>query len=165
MKRKSSDTTGGRGIIASNGQPWLEQRRFALHTLRNFGLGKNIIEERIMYEFEITCEDLDKRLTAGEVSINPEKMFDLLIGNIIHRMLFTDRFGKITCLHFAGHSTVSLLFYLSLASSAMLALKRGGDARVVRIHYSLPAENSAAPSVQRIRQPTWSVPRGRFASR
>ncbi|KAK6038318.1 hypothetical protein COOONC_24176 [Cooperia oncophora] len=43
----------GRGIIVTNGPPWLEQRRFALHTLRNFGLGRNIIEERIMYEFEI----------------------------------------------------------------------------------------------------------------
>ncbi|KAK6038303.1 hypothetical protein COOONC_24192 [Cooperia oncophora] len=46
-------TRNGRGIIVTNGPPWLEQRRFALHTLRNFGLGRNIIEERIMYEFEI----------------------------------------------------------------------------------------------------------------
>ncbi|VDO89315.1 unnamed protein product [Haemonchus placei] len=43
----------GRGIVGTNGATWMEQRRFALHTLRNFGLGRNIIEERIMYEFEI----------------------------------------------------------------------------------------------------------------
>ncbi|PIO52427.1 hypothetical protein TELCIR_26267, partial [Teladorsagia circumcincta] len=84
----------GRGIIITNGTPWLEQRRFALHTLRNFGLGRNIIEERIMYEFEIACEALNMRLETEGKSINAHKNFELLIGNIINRMLFTDRFEK-----------------------------------------------------------------------
>ncbi|KAJ1347209.1 hypothetical protein KIN20_002217 [Parelaphostrongylus tenuis] len=83
-----------RGIIVSNGLPWQEQRRFALHTLRNFGLGRNIIEERIMFEFNIACEGLEKRLNNGEASINPFKMFELLVGNIINRILFTDRFDE-----------------------------------------------------------------------
>ncbi|EYC10647.1 hypothetical protein Y032_0054g2478 [Ancylostoma ceylanicum] len=85
---------GGRGLLASSDFFWQEQRRFALHTLRSFGLGRNIMEERIMFEFEYTCEELEKQMENGRLSIQPNHMFELLIGNIINRMLFTDRFEK-----------------------------------------------------------------------
>ncbi|KIH65441.1 unspecific monooxygenase [Ancylostoma duodenale] len=84
----------GRGILAANDAHWLEQRRFALHTLKNFGLGRNIMEERIMFEFDTTCEALEKQMEGDCLSINPNHTFDLLIANIINRMLFTDRFEK-----------------------------------------------------------------------
>uniref|UniRef100_A0A1I7W7M1 Cytochrome P450 n=1 Tax=Heterorhabditis bacteriophora TaxID=37862 RepID=A0A1I7W7M1_HETBA len=43
----------GRGTVFSEGEFWQEHRRFNLRTLRHFGLGRNIMEERIMDEFEL----------------------------------------------------------------------------------------------------------------
>ncbi|VDL73632.1 unnamed protein product [Nippostrongylus brasiliensis] len=88
-------TREGKGILGSNDYHWLEQRRFALHTLRNFGFGRNIIEQRIMLEFDHTCEEIDNRLKGlKELSLNPASIFDLLVANIITRILFTNRFEK-----------------------------------------------------------------------
>ncbi|VDM75446.1 unnamed protein product [Strongylus vulgaris] len=57
----------------------------------------------------------------------------------------------------AGPSIVSIRFCLSLTLPTMLILNCGGDIREVQIHCSLPAKNSDGPSVQRTRQPIWSL--------
>uniref|UniRef100_A0A914Z2R0 Cytochrome P450 n=1 Tax=Panagrolaimus superbus TaxID=310955 RepID=A0A914Z2R0_9BILA len=39
---------GKNGVVGSDGQKWRENRRFALHVFRNFGLGKNLMQERVL---------------------------------------------------------------------------------------------------------------------
>uniref|UniRef100_A0A914XGX6 Cytochrome P450 n=1 Tax=Plectus sambesii TaxID=2011161 RepID=A0A914XGX6_9BILA len=41
---------GNKGLIFSDGNLWLEQRRFALHVLRDFGVGRSIMEDNILTE-------------------------------------------------------------------------------------------------------------------
>ncbi|KAM9470725.1 cytochrome P450 2F2-like [Clarias gariepinus] len=84
------DITKGKGvIIADYSLQWKEHRRFALMTLRNFGLGKQSMENRIMGEIEHLVAKLEKY--AGS-SISPQTLFHDAASNIIYLVLFGTRY-------------------------------------------------------------------------
>ncbi|XP_050754513.1 cytochrome P450 2C20-like isoform X2 [Gymnogyps californianus] len=79
----------GLGITFSNNEEWLQVRRFALSTLRNFGMGKRSIEERIQEETEYLLEEINK--TKG-TPFDPTFMLSCAVSNIICSIVFGKRY-------------------------------------------------------------------------
>ncbi|XP_044213790.1 cytochrome P450 2F2-like [Thunnus albacares] len=85
-----NDTTNRRGVIlADYGSSWREHRRFALMTLRNFGLGKQSMEERILGEMQYVMNTMEKSIGK---TLSPQLMFHNAASNIICQVLFGKRY-------------------------------------------------------------------------
>ncbi|XP_067412722.1 cytochrome P450 2A13-like [Emydura macquarii macquarii] len=79
----------GYGVAFSNGERAKQLRRYSITTLRNFGVGKRSIEERILEEAHFLLEAL--RSTKG-LPFDPTYFLSRTVSNIISSVIFGDRF-------------------------------------------------------------------------
>ncbi|XP_069508841.1 cytochrome P450 2D17-like isoform X2 [Ambystoma mexicanum] len=76
-------------VFARYGQAWKDMRRFSLSTLRNFGLGKKSLDERIGQEASCLCSAFESE--EGN-PFDPHFLINNAVSNVICSIVFGDRF-------------------------------------------------------------------------
>ncbi|XP_030076018.1 cytochrome P450 2F2 [Microcaecilia unicolor] len=79
----------GNDVAFSNGEKWKALRRFALQTMRNFGVGKRSIEERIQEENQFLMKVIRN---TNKSPFEPTQIICRSVSNVICSVLFGSRF-------------------------------------------------------------------------
>ncbi|CAG00183.1 unnamed protein product [Tetraodon nigroviridis] len=83
------DFNKGNGILFTNGNQWREMRRFTLGTLKDFGMGKRIMEEKIVEECQYLIEEFEQH--KGE-AFDGAQVISYAASNIISTLMYGKRF-------------------------------------------------------------------------
>lgn len=94
------------GLFMSNGGKWKAQRRFALSTLRDFGLGKNRMEQCICEEIRYLQEEIEQE--KGKL-FSAAGLFKNAVSNIVCQLVMGKRYN------YSDHNFQLMLKYLSEA--------------------------------------------------
>ncbi|KAG8545995.1 hypothetical protein GDO81_019937 [Engystomops pustulosus] len=90
QSRIADAISGKKGLVAAPyGRGWKEHRRFTLSTLRNFGLGKKSMEQRIYDESGYIVEEFKKN---KEPLYDPHFVLENAVSNIICSIVFGRRY-------------------------------------------------------------------------
>ncbi|XP_040590511.1 cytochrome P450 2B1-like [Mesocricetus auratus] len=116
-------TVQGYGVIFANGERWKVLRRFSVAAMRDFGMGKQSVEEQMQEEARCLVEELQKSQGAP---LDPTFLFQCITANIICSIVFGERFdykdGQFLRLLDLFYQTFSLI---SSFSSQMFELFSG----------------------------------------
>ncbi|XP_048062341.1 cytochrome P450 2J2-like isoform X1 [Megalobrama amblycephala] len=95
-----NDISEDKGLVAASGYKWKQQRRFALSTLRNFGLGKKSLEPSVHLE----CRFLNEAFSnENGQPFDPQILLNNAVSNVICVLVFGNRF------EYSDHDFQSLL--------------------------------------------------------
>lgn len=79
-----------RGVVNSEGKLWKEQRKFALSKLREFGMGKVSLENKIKEEIAVLLSEFNSR---DGIPFDIQYLINTSVSNIICSIMFGERFS------------------------------------------------------------------------
>ncbi|KAH7693320.1 CRE-CYP-33D1 protein, partial [Aphelenchoides avenae] len=83
------------GVIFTQDDVWREHRRFALHVLRDFGLSKDLMQERVLNEVSSLLSKVHSNLNNNESGVQGlPALLDIAVGSVINTLLFGYRFDE-----------------------------------------------------------------------
>nr|AKH03520.1 cytochrome P450 3130A1 [Paracyclopina nana] len=85
VMRRGQSLEGDPGVLSSSGQTWMEMRRFSLHTLRDFGVGKNILEDVIDDEVSSLIQHIDDNFVNQPVDVR--QLFNVAVLASLWRII------------------------------------------------------------------------------
>ncbi|ESO86128.1 hypothetical protein LOTGIDRAFT_69309, partial [Lottia gigantea] len=77
------------GIFGSSGKVWKEQRKFAVETLREFGFGRTMMEDKIYEEIAALVEAIRQKNGVG---FDMCRLIHVSVFNVICSIVFGERF-------------------------------------------------------------------------
>ncbi|CAJ0565934.1 unnamed protein product, partial [Mesorhabditis spiculigera] len=97
-KTSQAAKAGVWGITIISGDLWQDQRRFLVHTLKEFGMGKGLMEHHVLSE----VEDMFKRVDAQPENVDLRLQSDIAIASLSNQLLFGYRLEKDNLDRFLG---------------------------------------------------------------
>ncbi|KAM8952636.1 cytochrome P450 2A6-like [Pelodytes ibericus] len=105
------------GVAFSNGERWRQLRVFTMKTMRDFGMGKKTIEEKIHEETDFLVQEFRG---LKELPIDPSKKLGNAISNILCSIIFGNRFEYTDVMFSHLLSIVDRIFSITSSSYGQL---------------------------------------------
>ncbi|XP_052089355.1 cytochrome P450 2B4-like [Mytilus californianus] len=107
------------GVAMSNGQEWVDLRRFTMVALKDFGVGKKSLEEKIQEEARFLVELFAKQ---NKKPFDVSKVFSKATSNIISSIIFGSRFDFNDPVFNRLLGNIEYLFKTNAAAETMIPL-------------------------------------------